>query len=279
MQQESVDVTASYQTELFISRVGRLWPLPGVAARFLSELNQLKLTPASLAEFVESDTAIAFNTFSLLQQEGLKLSEAEFSIRDALDKLSLRLIRDRFLSIKVYPGFDASGRADFRRQLTVHSIGVACCCREIAEKFFPEINSGLAYLAGLFHDIGKFALDQEMPKGFARIVAEARTQKAAMNRIEQKYLGTDHTILGKRLGRKLHFPDKINLAVWLHHTGAGAISQTMPEAKIAEIVRLADCIVRQSEIGDSGSYDSAEFQPPAEISEEQLDQIRQRLNG
>jgi len=279
MQQQSVDVTASYQTELFIGRVERLWPLPAVAARFLRELNQLKLTPASLAEFVESDAALAFNTFSILNQESLKLSEGEFSIRDALNKLSLRLIRDRFLSIKVYPGFDAGGRADFRKQLTVHTIGVACCCREIAEKFYPEINSGLAYLAGLFHDIGKFALDQEMPKGFARIVEEARAQKAGMQSIEQKHLGTDHTILGKRLGQKLRFPDEITLAVWLHHTGAGAISQTMPEAKIAEIVRLADCIVRQSEIGKSGSYDSAKFQPPTEISEGQLEQIRRGLGS
>jgi len=279
MREESVDVTASYQTELFIGQVDRLWPMPSAVARFLSELNQLKLTPPSLAELVESDTALAFNTFSILHQEGLKLSEGGFSIRGALDELPLRLIRDNFLSIKLYPGFEAGSRADFRKQLTVHSIGVACCCKAIAETIYPEINSGLAYLAGLFHDIGKFALDQEMPKGFARIVEEARAQKAGMQRIEQKHLGTDHTILGKRLGQKLRFPDEITLAIWLHHTGTGAISESMPEAKIAEIVHLADCIVRQGEIGESGSYDSAEFERPVSTSAAQLEQIRRGLGS
>jgi len=128
MGEESVEATASYQTELFIGQVERLWPLPGSVARFLSELNQLKLTPPSLAELVESDTALAFNTFSILHQEGLNLGEGEFSIRGALDELSLRLIRDKFLSVNLYPGFGAGIRADFRKELTVHSIGVACCC-------------------------------------------------------------------------------------------------------------------------------------------------------
>ncbi len=205
------------------------------------------------------------------------MSEGGFSIRGALDELSLRLVRDSFLSVKLYPAFEAGSRADFRKQLTIHSIGVACCCKGIAETIYPEINSGLAYVAGLLHDIGKFALDQEMPKGFARIVEEARVQKVGMQRIEQKHLGTDHTILGKRLAQKLRFPDEITLAIWLHHTGTGAISQSMPEAKIAEIVRLADCMVRQSEIGESGSYDSAGFERPAVISEGQLEQIRRRL--
>jgi putative nucleotidyltransferase with HDIG domain len=277
MGEESVDATASYQTELFIGQVDRLWPLPGAVARFLCEFNQLQLTPPSLAELVESDTTLAFNTFSILHQQGLRLGEGGFSIRGALDELSLRLIRDSFLSVKLYPAFGPGSRADFRKELTVHSIGVACCCKAIAETIYPKINSGLAYLAGLLHDIGKFALDQEMPKGFARIVEEARTQKAGICSVEQKHLGTDHTILGKRLGQKLRFPDEITLAIWLHRTGTDTISQSMPAAKIAEIVHLADSIVRQSEIGESGSYDSSEFERPVTISAEQLEQIRRGL--
>ncbi len=55
----------------------------------------------------------------------------------------------------------------------------------------------------------------------------------------------------------------------------------MPEARIAQVVQLADSIARQSGIGRSGSFDSPE---PAEqiaqslaIDFEQLEQIRQKL--
>ncbi|MHC4397171.1 MAG: HDOD domain-containing protein [Planctomycetota bacterium] len=277
MAERPVDTIAAYQVEDVIRQVDWLWPLPCVAGRFLSELNQLQLTPSSLAELLESDPALGANTFSILHQEGLRLGDEEFSIRGALGELPPRLIRDTFLSVKLYPAFGASSRGEFRKQLTLHSLAVACCARGIAEIISPEINSGLAYLAGLLHDIGKFALDQEMPKSFARIVEEAKSENYSICAVEQKHLGIDHTILGKRLAQKWRLPNEIILAVWLHHTSTGAISQSMGEAKIAQIVQLADCIARQCEIGQSGSYNLPVLRQMPGISPEQLQQIRRGL--
>jgi signal transduction histidine kinase/HD superfamily phosphohydrolase YqeK len=143
------------------------------------------------------------------------------------------------------------------------------------------MNPQLVHCAGLLHDIGKLALEEAMPKSFARIAEEAKSTGAGARTVEQKHLGLDHTILGKRLAQKWHLPNQITLAIWLHHTDVVRISQGMPEARIAQIVQLADSIVRQSGIGQSGSFDSPE---PAEqiaqslaINFEQLEQIRQKL--
>ncbi|GAG20609.1 unnamed protein product, partial [marine sediment metagenome] len=156
-----------------------------------------------------------------------------------------------------------------------------CCARNIAEIVLPQMDSQLAYLAGLLHDIGKLALYQVMPKSFARIVEEAKSQNACICTIEQNHLGLDHTILGKRLAQKWHMPSQITLAIWLHHSNTAIISQNMPEAKIAQIVRSADSIARQCGIGQSGSYDapdSAEqITQSLAIEPEQLQQIRRNL--
>ena len=48
------------------------------------------------------------------------------------------------------------------------------------------------------------------------------------------------------------------MAIWLHHSDPDAIAQNLPDARLAQIVRLADNLVRACQLGDSGSYDKPE---------------------
>jgi putative nucleotidyltransferase with HDIG domain len=141
----------------------------------------------------------------------------------------------------------------------------------------------LAYSAGLLHDIGKLALDEVMPKSFERMAREARSQNTSIWRVEQKHLSVDHAVIGRRLAQKWNLPQEIVLAIWLHHSDPAIISEHLPAAGMAGIVRLADIITRQCEIGISGSFD-----PPDSVSElieslslsaEQISGIRSRLAG
>ena len=99
--------------------------------------------------------------------------------------------------------------------------------------------------------------------------------------IERKYLGLDHCIVGKRLAEKWGLPQQIILAIWLHHSDPDAISQNMPDARIAQIVRLADNIARASQLGNSGSFDEPEFGPAIlnslDLSSGQIDEIIHNL--
>ena len=105
--------------------------------------------------------------------------------------------------------------------------------------------------------------------------------KTSFCRVEQENLGLDHTILGKRFAQKLRLPSDVILGIWLHHSQTGAISQAMPQARIAAVVELADCIVRRAGIGESGSYDE-EVSPeaiagPLGLTAEQIRQVEQQL--
>ena len=278
------DTTVAHQVELVIRRLDSLSTLPSVATRLFSRFLKPQSSPSALAEIIESDPALTAKILSLMHQQGLSFTNENFSVRRALDKLPAHLVRDVFFSVKVSQAFEpdpGKHRALPRKQLALHALAVACCAKDIAEIISPQMNPQLAYSAGLLHDIGKLALDQVMPKSFARIVEEAKSQNSGACTIEQKHLGLDHTILGKRLAQKWHLPNQITLAIWLHHSDTDIISQTMPEARIAQIVQLADSIARQCGIGQSGSYDWPE---PAEqiaqsltIDLKQLQQIRQNL--
>ena len=284
MSQRVADTAVVHKVELVILRLDSLSTLPCVAARFLSQLLQPQFSPSTLAETIESDPALTAKVLSLMHQQHLSFSDEEFSLRQLLDKLPVHLVRDAVLSVKVLQAQDDDEKKVLsREELLLHSLAVACCAKDIAEIASPKINSRLAYSAGLLHNIGNLALHQAMPKSFARIVEEAKSRNVSICDIERKLLGTDYTILGKRLAQKWHFPGEIALAIWLHHSDTCLISQTMPEARIAQIVQLADSIARQCSIGQSGSFDAP---VPAEqiaqslaITPEQLQQIRHNLPG
>jgi len=272
------------QVELAIGRLDSLSTLPCVAAQFFPKLLQGQFSPSVLADIIESDPALTVRILSLIDRRGVSLPDGRFSLRAALDKLAAHDVRDAILSIKVCGAFDYDPEMQKilpKKGLLLHSLAVACCAKDIAEAASPQMDSQLAYCAGLLHDIGKLALEETMPKSFVRIVEEAKSTKESSRTVEQKHLGADHTIIGKHLAQKLHLPNLIVLAIWLHHSETVTISQDMPEARIAVVVQLADSIARQSGIGQSGSFDLPEpAEPIAQwlaINPGQLQQIRQNL--
>lgn len=277
---------AAQQVELAVGRLDSLSTLPCVGAKLFSRLRQGQFSSSSIVDIIESDPALTAGMLSLVGRRGLILPGGRFSLHQALDKLSVHEVRDIALSVKIMPVFeisdDVSGYSvQSRKGLMLHSLAVACCAKEIAEIASPQIDSELAYCAGLLHDIGKLALQEAMPKSFIRIVEEAESAEQSSCVIEQEHLGCDHAIIGKHLAQRWRLPNQIALAIWLHHSEVIAISEKMPEAKIAAVIQLADSMSRQLNIGSAGSFDTPG--PPEPIAKclgieiDRLQEIRHRL--
>jgi len=286
MPDESTNTRVALETELTISRLDSLSTLPCIAAKFFPRVLQGRFTPSALADIIESDPALSARILSLIEQRGAGLPDGRFSLRQGLDKLSANDVRDAVLSIKVSQAFDLDDgidkeRAATKKNLLLHNLAVACCAKDIAKMATPQMDSELAYFAGLLHDIGKLALEETMPKSFAGMIEEAKSTKRSLREIEQKHLGTDHTIIGKRLGQQWRLPNLIVLAIWLHHSQTVTIAGDMPEARIAAVVQLADSIAHRSGIGLASSFDWPESTETLSqwlaINPEQLQQINSKL--
>jgi len=257
---ESIQETkkAGKQIEHLIAKQD--WPavLPQVAAKLFPSLLEPTLPRDALGETIAAEPVLAARLFSLANSKGLSADKSNYSVRSLLSKLTDQTVRDAFLSLKVAwePAEPHEQDPSYEpKEHIIHSIAVACCAHEIAQLCQDQVSGQLAYFAGLMHDIGKFALAEMMPKSFARILSEAKLQQCNFSDLERKYLGIDHALIGKRLAQKWALPEPLTVAVWLHHSETAVISERIPEAKIAQIVQLADLTARQCGIGQSGSYD------------------------
>ncbi|MBP8910742.1 MAG: HDOD domain-containing protein [Phycisphaerae bacterium] len=275
MAKRYIDTTASRKVELAVSELGSLSVPPCVAVQYLSKLVQSRsgpvvravgmgdsFSPASVADLLECEPACAATILALAQRQAAGPVCQRHSVRLVLDRLDANDVRDALLRTKVAAGFeiefsDQPLGAPTRKDLILHCLAVACCARGIAEAV--GIDLSLAWSAGLLHDIGKFALQDVMPKSLAAIAREAQASSASLYSVEYRHLGTNHTLLGKQLAQRWRLPEPILLSIWLHHRDFGALL-AVPEARIAMLVKAADSLARQAGIGQSGSFD-----PPASL--------------
>ena len=261
MAKRYIDATASRKVELAVNELGSLSVPPCVAVQYLSKLAQGHFSPASVAETLECEPACAAAILSLAQRQAAGPIRQRHAVRLVLDRLDTDEVRDALLRIKVTAGFeidfaDQQLDAPARKELILHSLAVACCAKRIAEAA-SGVDPQLAWSAGLLHDIGKFALQDVMPKSLAAIAHEAQATNASLCAVEHEHLGTNHTLLGKQLAQRWRLPEPIMLAIWLHHRDVAAL-ESVAEARIALLVKAADGIARQTGIGQSGSFDAPE---------------------
>jgi len=275
----------AHNVEMSIGRLDSLSTFPCVAAQYVGRLSQREFSAASMADILASDPALASMTLSLIADNNLSAPGVRFSFRPFVERLTAERLRMELLSVPVLEDTTAGGvdseRMERRKMLLLHSLAVGCCARRIAELTLGWTDPEAAYFGGLLHDLGKFAVDEAMPKSFARMVGRAVDESEAMHRIEHRDIGTDHTVLGKRLARKWRFPEPVINAIWLHHSDISGAAGAIPHSDTARVVRLADAIARERGIGHSGSCDSPTNIEQAAasigIEAEQLDHLRDSL--
>ena len=185
MAKRHADALASRRVELAVGDLEKLSVPPCVAVQYLSALIEGSFSPATVADLIECEPALAAAVLSLAQRLKAGPAEQRHAIRLVLDRLDAEPLRDTLLAAKVTAGFEIEFAREqpavpARTDLMLHSLAVACCARAVAEAAPAEVDPRLAYTAGLLHDIGKFALQDVMPKSLSAIAQEAESAGASL---------------------------------------------------------------------------------------------------
>lgn len=248
---------------MILQQLDQLPTLPSVAMRVLEVASNDSSSVRDVCELIESDPALAARILQLVHRADLGISGEVNTIERAIVLLGFEAVRCAVLAVSVFATFEAqhAEKSTFSRgEFWKHCIAVGCCSELLAVEAKQNwgrsagVEPAEAFVAGLLHDLGKLALDAALPKSFARVVEAADMIRGNIADVERNVIGIDHTIVGKRLAEKWQLPAGIRDAVWLHGQLPQALPSSVRNARLVNIVTLADLLVREQHLGYSGNY-------------------------
>jgi len=254
--------------------------LPAVAARLLTMLEE-SASAGDLARAIGADPSVSARVLSLACRQ--RAGRPVEGLKAAVELLGPEQVRSAVLGMEVFDRPEApEGGLDFA-QLRDHCLAVAATAGAAAQRRGGGADASWSFLGGLLHDIGKLALAHCLPKCYRRVLELARAEQCSAGQAERSIIGTDHTVIGRRLARHWDLPEPLAQTIWLHHQPLDAIRTAVGAGSAAAMVQLADAVVCERRIGFSGSYSlpvtSAELGGQLGFRQEDLADLRAAAPG
>jgi HD-like signal output (HDOD) protein len=212
-----VEMRTQYR-ERAVKALGTLPPFSPILNQLLADLGKANTSYGRLSDLIEKDTVIAGNVLRLVNS-GLYGRRATInSVRNAVSVLGLNKIRNTILGlsvsrmwsqVKVAEGFSSA-------RLNLHSVATAVLADQLAgvtAVYYPEG----AFLAGLFHDLGKMLIAVGMPEEYKHIQYRHRLDRRPLRECEQEVLGATHEELSSLAASVWNLPEPIQVAILFHH--------------------------------------------------------------
>ena len=176
--------------ERLLDHAEKLPSLPEVVAYLIRALRDENADLETLAQYINSDPAIVARLLAATNSAASGLSKRVHSTEQAFLLLGAdRVVNIILASSLIYRfGEHASG---FNASLFWrHSLGVATCAKVLAEQ--TGIDSKLAFVSGLLHDIGRLLMYTASPGHVLQALDHRQHADIPMTAAEREVFGYDH---------------------------------------------------------------------------------------
>jgi putative nucleotidyltransferase with HDIG domain len=227
--------------------VEQLKPVPQAALKIMRLIDEEEYDIRTLAGELRTDQVLCARTLKLANSVMFASRNPIESIDHALMYLGVNLLVKFVISAAVEGFFaqSASGYSLCKGGLYHHAVGTAIVSEKLA-KLTNMVKPGLAYTAGLLHDIGKVVLDQFVagaaPLFYRQLIEEKATD---FIQAEQSLFGTTHSDTGHRLAQQWAFPESLAEVIRHHHRP----EQGKGNLELNHIVYLANLIMSRFHAG------------------------------
>ena len=250
-------------------------PFPAAVTRLLAACQDPNAGGAVFESIIECDPGLSLRLLRLANSPLFCPVGQVNSIAHATSLLGLRKLKSLAVSIAGASMFGAGEVAQQQRQqLWTHSLGCAAVARALSEHV-PDLNAEDAFLAGVFHDVGKLFFLDFIPDEY-REIQDAYAGRELIEH-EATLLGTTHEEVGLTSAHSWDLPKEIKAAIGWHHRP----DQATVYPEIAAGIGFADRLARNWAIGSATVLDpdlQIEVGDRYHLTEEQLETMRVQTN-
>lgn len=234
--------------ERILYLLGREGVVPSFSEAAIKLCSLTQNENASLDDFgkvISMDAGLATRCIYVAGSVGFAARPIE-SIAQALTLIGVREIRRIAFAVATIDSFSHfRSNVDWKR-FWLHNILVARLSERVTEIFRQP--SGMEYLSGLLHDIGKLVLERYFPDEFNRCVVAAIQNHQRFHEVERELIGLDHCQIGAAVCECLQVHPHVTRAIRFHHEALDPDHVRDPLSDggfLAAAVSLADTIAHK----------------------------------
>ncbi len=207
--------------------------LPAAVTAVIRETESPTASAQSVSRLLQQDPSLAARILRLSNSAYYSLSRQIMEIPEAVVVLGMRTVRNLAMIAGSYPWLvrELKGYELGPQELWAHSLAVATGAQCVARR--ARQNDAEAFSAGLFHNIGKVAMNVWLETRVESLYSFAGEERN-FDDIEREVLGFDHAEVGAHLAESWNLPKPLVRAIRFHHRPEEA------NDRLADCVHIAD---------------------------------------
>lgn len=212
----------------------------------LSLIEQGEADGEEIAAVLEKDQALSLRVLRVANSPFYGMSGSVQSLQEACVILGLKILRNLVIAAGVMDRFPASPAGGIDAEgLWRHAVGVAVGSELIARHL--RLDADLAYLGGMFHDVGKLVLATQFGAQYQQVMVYQREHDCLLQEAELAVLKIGHAQVGASLMAFWNLPKALGQCVGGHHQPDDYADQPL-----VSIVHVADILARSLDLGNAG---------------------------
>ena len=255
-----------------IAKLDRLPAMPDMPSRLLALRNDPASTVDQLVELVEQDLSLSAQILRYANSSIFATREKIISLKDAIFRvLGYETVLHLSLGYALGRAFKLPEQGPLgREQFWQHSTYTAALAQHLANAMPRQRRPkpGIAYLAGLLHDIGFLTLNLFFRNEYAWLnkMIEANPDQSVLS-MEKRLLGVTHNELGAWLMQAWKMPEELIISVEHHHS----LDYQGPFAEYALLLNLTERLLKMHRMSDADTDEiPAELLARLGLEEEQV---------
>jgi len=236
----NIEAKPSSSSETIEQAIAKVRPIPQIALKVIRMIHSNKFDMDSIAKEIRQDQVLGAKIINLSNSAYMSPNRKVETIDQGLVLLGEKRILLLTLSVftELYFQNAEQGYSLSRGGLYHHSLGTAILADHLAT-ITGKAMPGLAYTAGLLHDIGKTVLDQYVADDYPLFYRSFHGSEKSITEVENEVFGLTHTDVGTKLAIQWQLPESLLEVITYHHTPEDAINY--PE--LTNLVYFADVLM------------------------------------